>query len=77
MDTVAWAAAASGVASVVVGRWPMDGFTPNALLGALHADLAKGKSIGEAWAAAVTAARATGGDAPAAWSGARVIGAVR
>ena len=76
MDTVAWAAAASGIASVVVGRWPMDGFTPNALVRAVHTDLAKGRPIGEAWAAAVTAARATG-DAPAAWSGARLIGAVR
>jgi hypothetical protein len=77
MDTVAWAAAASGVASLVLGRWPTDGFTPSALLGALHTNLAQGRSIGDAWTAAVRVSRATGGDAPAAWSGARLIGAVR
>ena len=63
-------------ASVVVGRWPADGFTPNALLGAFHREMAKGMSIGDAWRPPSRPQRAAG-DAPAAWSGARLIGAVR
>lgn len=73
MDALAWAAAAAGIPSLVLGRWPADGFTSEALLTAFDEQLAKGASPVDAWAAAVTATRkdATG---PAAWAGLRLIG---
>ena len=73
MDTMAWALAAAGVPSLIVGRWPADGFTTDALMMGFHSALAKGATIGEAWRSAVAAARATG-RAPSGWAGARRIG---
>jgi CHAT domain-containing protein len=74
MDVVAWAAAAAGVSSLVLGRWPADGFTPDALVVAFHAQLAKGVPASEALAAAMAALREKSGDAPANWAGLRLIG---
>jgi tetratricopeptide (TPR) repeat protein len=73
MDAIAWAAAAGGVPALVLGRWPADGFTTDALLTALHAELAKGAAVSDAWTAAVTAARAKSAT-PSGWAGLRLIG---
>jgi lysozyme family protein len=73
MDALAWASAALGVPSVVVGRSPADAFTSDALLSAFHRELAKGSTVGAAWSAAVTAAAASS-PAPAAWTGLRLLG---
>jgi len=76
MDAIAWAAAAGGVSSLVLGRWPAEGFSNDALLTAFHAELAKGTSAPDAWSAAVTAARAKA-QSPAGWAGLRFIGTVQ
>jgi hypothetical protein len=73
MDVLAWAASAAGLSTLVVGRWPVDGYDADALTAAVHAKLAAGASAAQAWAEAVAEAR-THGDAPAAWAGARFIG---
>ena len=77
MDTLAWAAAAANVSALVVGRWPADGFMPEPFLSALHAQLAKGAPVGEAWRAATLSAREKTGAAPAGWAGLRLIGGDR
>ena len=64
MDAIAWAAAAANVSSLVIGRWPADGFSRDAFLSLLHAQLAKGVPIGQAWRAATVSARETAGAAP-------------
>lgn len=74
MDAVAWAAAASGVSSLVIGRWPGDGYTPGVFLATLHAQLSKGVAVGDAWRAAIVSARAKSGGAPAGWAGLRLLG---
>jgi tetratricopeptide (TPR) repeat protein len=74
MDAFAWAAAAAKVSSLVIGRWPGDGFAPEAFLSALHAQLAKGVPVGEAWRAATVSTRENAGAAPAGWAGLRLIG---
>jgi tetratricopeptide (TPR) repeat protein len=74
MDTFAWAAAAAHIPSLVVGRAPRDGFAPGAFIAALHAQLAKGVPVGEAWRAATLSVRATAGPAPAGWAGLRLLG---
>ena len=74
MDAFAWAAAAAKVSSLVIGRWPGDGFAPDAFLSALHAQLAKGVPVGEAWRAATVSAREKAGAAPAGWAGLRLLG---
>jgi tetratricopeptide (TPR) repeat protein len=73
MDTLAWAAAAAGVSTIVVARWPADAYTPDALETAFHGELAKGAPAAAAWAAAVKTARKTS-LAPASWAGFRFIG---
>jgi hypothetical protein len=73
LDALAWASAALGVPSLVVARWPADGFKSDELLLALHRGLANGASVGEAWAAAVSAAAATS-RAPQGWTGLRLLG---
>ena len=73
LDPIAFACAAAGVSSLVVGRWPSDGFAPDALAAAFHAKLAAGASTTDAWFAAVAAAREKG-TAPEAWAGLRLIG---
>ena len=77
MDALAWAAAAAKVSSLVIGRWPADGFAPDAFLSALHVQLAKGVPIGAAWRAATLSAREKAGGAPAGWAGLRLIGGDR
>jgi hypothetical protein len=77
MDAFAWAAAAARVSSVVIGRWPGDGFAPEVFLSALHAQLAKGVAVGEAWRAATVSAREKAGAAPAGWAGLRLLGGDR
>ena len=77
MDAVAWAAAAANVSSLVIGRWPADGFAQEAFLAALHAELAKGVPVGEAWRAATVSTRQKAGAAPAGWAGLRLIGSDR
>ena len=74
MDALAWAAAAANVSSLVIGRWPADGFSRDAVLARLHGQLAKGVPIGEAWRAATVSAREQAGAAPAGWAGVRLIG---
>jgi hypothetical protein len=74
MDTFAWAAASANVSSLVIGRWPADGFAPERFLSALHAQLAKGVPVGEAWRAATLSTRQKAGAAPAGWAGLRLIG---
>lgn len=74
MDTIAWASASLGVPLLVVGRWPSDGFSNEAVLAAFHAALAKGTRPSAAWVSAVDAVRAKNA-APAAWAGTRLIGA--
>ena len=76
MDILAWAAAAANVSALVVGRWPADGFAPDLLvfLSALHAQLAKGMPIGDAWGRATVSAREQAGAAPAGWAGLRLLG---
>jgi len=77
MDAFAWAAAAANVSSLVIGRWPGDGFAPDGFLNALHAQLAKGIPVGEAWRAATLSAREKSGGAPAGWAGLRLVGGDR
>jgi tetratricopeptide (TPR) repeat protein len=74
MDVFAWAAAAANISSMVIGRWPADGFSRDAFLLQLHAQLAKGTPIGEAWRAATVSAREKAGAAPAGWAGLRLLG---
>ena len=73
LDTLAWAAAAAGVSTIVLGRWPADAFALDALEVAFHAELAKGSAPADAFQAAVSQARAKSA-APAAWAGLRFIG---
>ena len=47
------------------------------LAAALHAQLAKGAPVGEAWRAATLSARQKTGAAPAGWAGLRLIGGDR
>jgi len=74
MDAISWAAAAANVSSLVLGRWPADGFSRDAFLSLLHAELAKGVPIDQAWRAATLSAREKSGAAPAGWAGVRLIG---
>jgi hypothetical protein len=73
LDTLAWAAAAAGVSTIVLGRWPADAFALDVLEVAFHAELAKGSAPADAFQAAVSQARAKSA-APSAWSGLRLIG---
>ena len=73
MDTLAWSAAAAGISTLVIARWPPDAFAPDALEAAFHGELAKGRSTADAWRAAVAAARDKS-TAPSAWAGLRLIG---
>jgi hypothetical protein len=77
LDLIAWAAAAAGVPALVVPRAPADGFAIDEVLTGFHAALSKGSAVQESWSRAVAAARKKNGDAPAGWSGARLIGAGR
>ena len=77
LDLVAWAAAAAGIPAIVLPRAPADGFTLDAVLTALHRTLATGAGVQESWSRAMALARERAGDAPAGWSGARLIGAGR
>jgi len=74
MDTLAWAAAAAGVSTIVIGRWPADAFTLDIVETAFHGELAKGAAPAAAWRTAVKAAREKS-PAPAGWAGLRFIGA--
>ena len=74
MDTLAWAAAAAGISSIVFGRWPADAFTLEALETSFHAGLATGMAPAAAWRAAVNAAR-NKSSAPSGWAGLRFVGA--
>jgi hypothetical protein len=73
MDTLAWAAAAAGVSTIVVARWPPDAFSLDPLETAFHAELAKGAAPAAAWNAAIKAAREKSA-APAGWAGLRLNG---
>jgi tetratricopeptide (TPR) repeat protein len=73
MDPIAWAAASAGISSMVVGRWPADGFAADALAAAFHAKLAAGLQPADAWRAATSDARQKSA-APSAWAGLRLIG---
>jgi tetratricopeptide (TPR) repeat protein len=73
MDTLAWAAAAAGVSTIVVARWPSDAFSLDAVESQFHAELAKDRDVADAWHTAVVSARSKSA-APAAWAGLRLIG---
>jgi hypothetical protein len=75
MDTLAWAAAAAGVSTLVMGRWPAAAFSLDVLEAAFHGELAKGTAPAAAWRAAVRAAREKS-PAPARWAGLRFIGGI-
>jgi hypothetical protein len=72
MDAIAWSAAAAGVPALVVGRWPTEAFTSDAVTAAFHAQLAAGAAVEDAWRKAVADTR--GAAAPSAWAGMRLIG---
>jgi hypothetical protein len=76
MDPLAWALAAGGVSTLVLGRWPADGFSTAGVAAALHAQLAAGATAVDAWRAALNGERAKN-PAPSAWAGLRLIGAAR
>jgi len=73
MDVLAWAAASAGVSALVLGRWPGDAFSVDAVAFAFHSQLAAGTPPADAWRAAVLAARGKG-PAPAGWAGLRFVG---
>lgn len=73
LDPIAFACAAAGVSSLVVGRWPAEAFATDALAAVFHAKLAAGSAPSDAWFAAVTAVRRKN-DAPDSWAGLRLIG---
>jgi hypothetical protein len=73
LDTLAWAAAAAGVPSIMIARWPSDGFVLDALEPAVHAEAAQGRPPSDALHAAAAAARVRA-SAPSAWAGLRLIG---
>lgn len=73
MDTLAWAAAAAGVATIAISRWPADAFALDALEMAFHSELVKGSAPADALQTAASRARAKSA-APAAWAGLRLIG---
>jgi CHAT domain-containing protein len=77
MDAFAWAAAAAGVPTLLVGRWPSDGFAAEELLGAFHRAAASGRPPADAWATATATIRTKNGNAPSVWTGLRLIGAGR
>jgi tetratricopeptide (TPR) repeat protein len=76
MDVLAWAAAAAGVPSLVMGRWPSAGFDQTDVIVEMYDWLAHIPNLTpiEAWGAGVAIARARA-RAPSAWSGLRFIGA--
>lgn len=73
MDTIAWAAAAAGISTIVMARWPSDAFSLDAVESAFHTELAKGGDVAGAWHTAIMSARSKSA-APAAWAGLRLIG---
>ncbi len=73
MDALAWSATAAGASTLVLGRWPADGFAADALAAMFHAKLAAGATPLDAWRAAVTTLREQI-PAPSGWAGLRVIG---
>jgi hypothetical protein len=73
LDPIAFACAAAGVSSLLLGRWPADAFAADGLAAAFHARLAAGSPAAEALFAAVAAARQQSA-APANWAGLRLIG---
>ena len=77
MDALAWAAAAHGISTLAIGRWPADGFAIDSVLTRVHEELANSTPPAEALRAAIASARGTNGDAPSAWGGLRLIGAFR
>src|SRR4051812_1689956 len=77
MDAFAWAAAAAGIPTLVIGRWPSDGFAAEELLGAFHRAAASGRTPADAWATATATIRTKNGNAPSVWTGLRLIGAGR
>jgi tetratricopeptide (TPR) repeat protein len=76
MDAIAWAAGAAGISTLIVGRWPTEGFDADAITAAFHAKLAAGTPVAKAWHDTVAAARERA-SAPAAWAGVRFIGGGR
>jgi hypothetical protein len=73
MDTIAWAAAAAGISTIVVARWPSDAFSLDAVESVFHAEVAKGRDVAGAWHTAIMSARSKSA-VPAAWAGLRLIG---
>ena len=74
MDALAWAAAAEGVSTLVIGRWPATAFENDTVATSFHESLTKSSSPLDALRAAIAAARAKGKDAPSQWDGLRLVG---
>ena len=77
IDALAWAAAASGVSTLVLGRDPAGAYSTDAIFTAFHERIARSTPPADALHAAIASARSTGGDAPSAWAGARMLGGLR
>ena len=77
IDALAWAAAASGVSTLVLGRDPAGAYSTDAIFTAFHERIARSTPPADALHAAIASARSTGGDAPSAWAGARLLGGLR
>jgi CHAT domain-containing protein len=77
MDAFAWAAAAAGIPTLLVGRWPSDGFATEDLLTAFHRGAATGRTPADAWTTATATIRTKNGNTPSAWTGLRLIGSGR
>ena len=77
MDALAWAAAAAGISTIVLGRDTPDAYATDAVFASIHESLAKSTPAADALRAAIAAARLAAGDAPSVWAGARVIGGSR
>ena len=73
MDSLAWAAAARGISTIIAGRWPAEVFDTQALMSDLHARLAAGEPVDAAVSRTLAAARGKG-LAPGGWVGLRRIG---
>lgn len=78
LDALVWAAAATGVSTVAIGRWPRDGYTTDALLLAWHERLSQSlRAPSDTFHDAAMTVRAKAGSAPSEWAGLRIIGGQR
>jgi tetratricopeptide (TPR) repeat protein len=77
MTALDWASAAAGSGALLTTRQPADGFAPDAVVLAFHRGVANGAMVLDAYRAAIAAARAKDGAAPASWAGLRLLAGSR